>query len=97
MEGNQTEAKKNTNRSKRTPVLQYDMDGNLVGRWPSITKAAIHMKTTRSKIQLCCRGIIDSVDGYVWRYKHPRPVAADNEGASCVPEQAEETPEQTTE
>lgn len=97
MEGNQNEAKKKVNRSKRTLVLQYDMDGNLVGRWPSILKAAIHMNTSRSKIQSCCKGYIDSVEGYVWRYKHPRPVAADNEGASCVPKQAAETPEQTTE
>lgn len=48
------------------PILQLDMDGNLVKRWGSIAEAA--EKYTRTSIKDCLRGKYKQHKGYLWRY-----------------------------
>ena len=48
------------------PILQLDMNGNLIKRWGSITEAAeIYCKTC---IKDCLRGKYKQHKGYQWRY-----------------------------
>lgn len=48
------------------PILQLDMDGNLVKRWGSISDAAEHF--SRTSIKDCLRGKYKQHRGYQWRY-----------------------------
>lgn len=48
------------------PILQLDMEGNLVKRWGSIAEAAEHY--TRTSIKDCLRGKYKQHKGYQWRY-----------------------------
>lgn len=48
------------------PILQLDMDGNLVKRWGSISEAA--EQYCRTSIKDCLRGKYKQHRGYLWRY-----------------------------
>lgn len=51
-------------------VAQYDLDMNLIKVFKSISEAtkSVGIKN-RSKIKLCCEGKIESIYGYIWKYK----------------------------
>lgn len=49
-------------------ISQYDMDGNLIKVWDSMTDIADHYDVTKSSISACCRGKAKSCMNYVWRY-----------------------------
>lgn len=58
-------------KSNRKPVLQLDMDGNLIAEYESLTKAAKAVGCTKQAISLC---LVEpqkhiSCVGYIWRYK----------------------------
>lgn len=49
------------------PVLQYDINNNLIKEWPSITDAeeTLHL----GSISKCCQFKRKSCGGFIWRYK----------------------------
>jgi hypothetical protein len=51
------------------PLLQYDLEGNLLREYKSINKA--HEKTgiARSQIARCANGIYKTARGYIWKFK----------------------------
>lgn len=49
------------------PILQLDMDGNVVRRWGSIAEAA--QEYCRTSIKDCLRGKYRQHKGYQWRYE----------------------------
>lgn len=49
-------------------IIQYDLLGNEVKHWDSITKAARYYGVARTTICGCCAGRQHSSCGYVWRY-----------------------------
>lgn len=51
------------------PVVQYDMDGNKLKEFPSISDAAsfVGLKDTKG-ITKCCKGKRRSAGGYLWRF-----------------------------
>ena len=49
------------------PVLQYDMDGNFIGRYESGNLAAMAMGTTAGNINSCARGEKEISCGYKWK------------------------------
>ena len=49
------------------PVLQFDLDGNLVNEYESITLAT--QETGIKNIGRCCRGVSLTAGGYIWSYK----------------------------
>lgn len=52
------------------PVLQYDMDGNLVKRYDSIKQAAEENGLCYVYLSECCRGKMKSFAGYLWRFEY---------------------------
>lgn len=54
------------NHPSARPILQLDMDGDLVKRWGSISEAAEHF--CRTSIKDCLRGKYKQHRGYQWRY-----------------------------
>ena len=50
-------------------VIQYDINGNKLREFPSLTDAAEFVGlTSTSGIAKCCKGKRRSAGGYVWRY-----------------------------
>lgn len=52
----------------RTPVNQYDMDGNLIKEWYSMNEAARQLHLIQQNISKCCHGKRNSVGGFKWKF-----------------------------
>lgn len=52
----------------RRPVLQMDLEGNIIKKWESITAAAKFLGVRHGPISACCRGITTKSEGYKWKY-----------------------------
>lgn len=50
------------------PVIQYDMNGNIVNKYGSANQASIITKIDYSTIKQVCRGVGKTAGGYIWRY-----------------------------
>lgn len=55
------------NKGRTKTVLQYDIQGNLIKEWNSITEATNQLKI--NNISACCAGKLKTVGGYKWKYK----------------------------
>ena len=51
------------------PVLQYDLEGNFIREFGSVTEALYIMGKTGDGIGACCRGKYKTSYGYKWKYK----------------------------
>lgn len=56
------------------PVLQYDLEGNFIKEWLSMTDASL--ETGSKDITLCCRGGVNRSGNFIWRYKN-NPIGND--------------------
>jgi predicted DNA-binding protein YlxM (UPF0122 family) len=61
--------KKYTNKTTR-PVQQFDLEGNLIGKFDSIVEAAKKTGSRNNCIQMCCVGKYKSSNGYIWKYEN---------------------------
>lgn len=62
----------NSNRSKVKKVLKYDLQGNFISEYESVSKAALDLNLKSvSGIISCCseKGKVKSAAGYMWKYK----------------------------
>ena len=59
------QCKKNFNKK----VLQYNLNGNFIKEWNSITDASNFYNISISSITQCCQGILKSSYKYIWKYK----------------------------
>ena len=51
-------------------VLQYDLQGNFIKEWTSVTEATKLLNLSNGRISSCCRGIGKTANGYIWRFKN---------------------------
>lgn len=53
------------------PILQYDLEGNLVREWPSIIEVERTLGYSNAAIGACCRGrkYCHTLHGFIWKYK----------------------------
>ena len=51
----------------KKPILQCDLEGNLVREWPSATDVG---KEVKSNICMCLKGKQKTAIGYIWKYKN---------------------------
>ena len=63
-----SEARYNSDKIKRCPVDQYDLDGNLVGHYESLKDAQEKTGFAASNIGSCARGKYKQAYGFIWRY-----------------------------
>lgn len=56
-------------KTRKTPVLQFTPEMELVARYPSIKEASEQQNVKQNNISACCRGRLKTVGGYIWRYK----------------------------
>jgi hypothetical protein len=55
---------------KRSEVIQYDLNMNLIKEWKSLREIErIDAKMSRSQISKCCKGDKISYAGFIWKYK----------------------------
>lgn len=68
---NNSYGKGNINRanSKRVPILQLDMNDNIIREFNSAKEAEATLGFNSSNITNCCRGKYKSMYGYKWKYK----------------------------
>lgn len=59
----------NRNANISRPVLQYDLNGNLIAEYKSACEATRQTGCDQSDITRCCQGIRKTAKGYLWRYK----------------------------
>lgn len=54
------------------PIIQCDLDGNIIKEWISAQEIYDELKYHKSAICRCCKGYIGAktYKGYVWRYKN---------------------------
>jgi hypothetical protein len=55
---------------KRSEILQYDLEMNLVREWNSLREIErIDTTMSRSQIAKCCKGYKETYAGFIWKYK----------------------------
>lgn len=52
----------------KLPVLQYTLNGELIGKYSSSSEAETANTISQSKVGECCRGKRKSAGGYLWKY-----------------------------
>lgn len=52
------------------PVIQFDKNGKIIKKWPSVVSASRHYGCSDSSIRCCCYGKSQSTLGYIWKYEH---------------------------
>ena len=62
-----SERMKKNNPARKSPVLQFDLDNNLLNEFNSIKEAKLY--TGIVAISDCCRGLQKTAGGYIWKYK----------------------------
>ena len=55
-------------KTQSKPVLQYDLEGNFIKEWKSVTECGIN-GYDQGHVAACCRGERKTHRGYIWRYK----------------------------
>ena len=63
--------RQNTEYSQAKPVAQYDLKGNLIDTFKSVTRGAEATKSRRTAISKCCKGDFQITNNFVWRYIDP--------------------------
>lgn len=56
-------------KKKFKSVTQYDLDGNFVKEFESLTEAALKMNCDKALIMRVCQGKAKTAKGYKWKYK----------------------------
>lgn len=54
---------------KAKPVVVYEENGNFVGEFHSLSTASVALNISPGSISNCCRGLCQSVRGYIFKYK----------------------------
>lgn len=60
----------NSKIKKTKPILQYDLDGNLIKEWNSLKEAALSINGDVGNISKVCSGKQKTYKKFIWRYKN---------------------------
>lgn len=63
-------SKKLLSNNNNKPILQYDLEGNFIKEWKSITEINNHYNLKSSIINKCCLGYSKSSINFQWKYKN---------------------------
>ena len=62
--------KKMGNQHANKAILQFDMDGNFIKRWNSVTNAAKCVGRSIGSVALCAQGLVRHSAGFKWKYEN---------------------------
>lgn len=51
-------------------VLQFDLNGNLIKEWSSVSECSQSLNIDLSSIAKCCRGEKKTYKAFIWKYKN---------------------------
>ncbi len=51
------------------PIIQYDIQGNIIKEWNNAAEASRFLNINESFITKTCRGLYKSAKGFKWKYK----------------------------
>lgn len=51
------------------PICQYDLKGNFIKEYPSISCVERELKINKSSVSLCANGIYRKANGFIWKFK----------------------------
>lgn len=51
-------------------VIQYDMNGNIIGKYDTAKEAALANGVNDASVRACCRGKYKTAGGFVWKYEN---------------------------
>lgn len=51
------------------PVIQYDMSGNFIKEWRSISDIKLEVQFKNAHISCCCNGKRKTSNGFIWKFK----------------------------
>lgn len=66
---NQHALDNNLRKPRGCRVIQYDLQGNYIKEYRSVTEAARYNKIERGSISHCLNGRQETYKGYIWKYK----------------------------
>lgn len=75
--GTRLERVSNSNKLRRE-VVKYDLEGNFITQYKSVTEAGRKNNTCPSSISECCRGKQETSKGYVYKFSNVK------EGDACA-------------
>lgn len=55
--------------SSKKPILQFDMNGDFIKEWDSVSRIKRELSFDRKTIKQACNGIYKQAYGFVWKYK----------------------------
>jgi len=59
------------NKIRKKIILQYDLEGNFIKEWSSLTEAAESVgRTEPTYISMCCRNKVKQAYNYIWKFKN---------------------------
>lgn len=56
------------------PILQFDLEGNFIREWESITQASKELNNSLNNISQCCLGRSRTSKGYIFRFKDDKEI-----------------------
>lgn len=59
----------NAQHSNGKPIVQCDLDGNIIKEWASAKEVQRELKICNVPVSRCCRGESKTAGGYTWKYK----------------------------
>lgn len=65
---NKSKKDKEVKMDKEHKLLQFDMDGNLIRKWYSITEASETLNITKHIIKTSCKNGSPVTTGFIWKY-----------------------------
>ena len=57
------------NKRQAKPILQLNLDGEVIREWESTVEASRRLKISKMYILDCLKNRRDEAGGYIWRYK----------------------------
>jgi predicted AAA+ superfamily ATPase len=57
------------NKIKR-PLYQFDMNGNFIKEWDSVSRIKRELNFDRKTIKQVCNGVYKQAYGFIWKYKN---------------------------
>ena len=64
-----SKSKKGIPSKRMKPIIQYDLYGNMIKEWESITLAGKYSGVLKRQIHLCLNGKRESYNGFTFKYK----------------------------
>lgn len=66
--GIERRSKTRTNDKKSKPVIQYDLSGNIIKKYPSAMEVERQTGYAQGNISRCCNGLMKTAYRFIWRY-----------------------------